>query len=100
MHHIKGLDNCLADALSRLPITPRITTRRDPEDPRILSMEAASAEALPEDPSTGPLSMEAASAEALPEEPSTGPRLHPPRIFNDSESFPLRHPKKGGMSHM
>lgn len=37
-------------------------------------MEVASAEALPEEPSTEPRSMEVASAGALPEEPSTEPQ--------------------------
>ncbi|XP_063846193.1 uncharacterized protein LOC135092012 [Scylla paramamosain] len=103
MHHIKGLDNCLADTLSRLPTTPRITTRRDPEDPRILlpgmqsclvnrSMEAAEGRALPEEPSTGPQ-----TTHVLVESTFTG--QEPPHFSNDAESFLLRHPKKGGMSH-
>ncbi|XP_063847248.1 uncharacterized protein LOC135092563 [Scylla paramamosain] len=103
MHHIKGLDNCLADTLSRLPTTPRITTRRDPEDPRILlpgmqsclvnrSMEAAEGRALPEEPSTGPQ-----TTHVLVESTFTG--QEPPHFTNDAESFLLRHPKKGGMSH-
>ncbi|KAK8394268.1 hypothetical protein O3P69_006459 [Scylla paramamosain] len=103
MHHIKGLDNCLADTLSRLPTTPGITTRRDPEDPRNLlpgmqsclvnrSMEAAEGRALPEEPSTGPQ-----TTHVLVESTFTG--QEPPHFSNDAESFLLRHPKKGGMSH-